>query len=139
LPPVTVEDPLEMQFIIPDDFARHKPISLELGLLVPSNGFSNGYANFQVQAKYLHPKHSFNAEDVNWTHTNTSGNVKITEASTDGNVKYMLVRIPLKRSHIRGGYFALLSISRIAPTDSKSEYVGDIDVVSAVFKYVSSD
>ena len=136
LPPAS-GDPINLQFVIPDDFAKHKKVSLELAVLIPSNGLPNGYANFQVQAKYLKSSHSYNPDDINWTHTNTSGNVKITEASTSGNAKYMLIRIPLKRSHIKRGYFALLSISRIAPTGSKTEYAGDIDLVTAVFNYTS--
>jgi hypothetical protein len=136
LPPAS-GDPINLQFIIPDDFAKHKKVSLELAVLVPSNGLPNGYANFQVQAKYLKSSHSYNPEDINWTHTSTSGNVKITEASTSGNAKYMLIKIPLKRSHIKRGYFALLSISRILPTGSKTEYAGDIDLVTAVFNYTS--
>ncbi len=137
LTPNDLQFPVNVQFVIPDDFASHQPVSLELGFLIPNNGLVNGYANFLVQAKYLDSKHSFNPNDVSWTHANTSGNIKITEASNSDNVKYMLINIPLSKSHIKPGYFAMLSVSRTSPTGGKSEYAGDLSLVSAVFKYTS--
>jgi hypothetical protein len=131
--------PVSMQFIIPDDFEKHKPVSLELGFIIPNNGLPNAYANFLVQAKYAHPKHSFNINDVHWTHTNSSGNVKIIEASNPDNVKYMFINIPLTRNHIKREYFALISVSRTMPTDGKTDYAGDLALVSAVFKYTSNE
>jgi hypothetical protein len=130
--------PVTMQFVIPDDFARHEPISLELGFFVPHNGFDDGYIKFIVQSKYVEPGHSFSPDIVNWTHTNTSGNLKIEEPYHTDSVRYMYVNIPLTRSHIKPEYFAMISVSRTSPTDGKSEYAGDVALVSAVFKYTPS-
>lgn len=131
--------PINMQFIVPKDFKRHEPVSLELGILVPNNDLPNGYVNIQVQSKYLESSHSFNADAINWTHTNSSGNIKVDEASNPDNVKYMYIKIPLTKTYIKKHYFALLSVSRILPTDGKTEYAGDLTVVSAIFKYRSTN
>jgi hypothetical protein len=134
LTPGSPQSPVDIEFVIPDDFDNNKPVSLELGFLVPNNGLNNGYVNFLVQEKYVIPGHSFNIDNINWTHTNTSGNVKINEPVNPHNVRYMFINIPLSKSYIKPGYFALLSISRTSPTH-ECEYAGDLSLVSAAFKY----
>lgn len=129
--------PVNMQFVVPSDLEKNKSMTLEVGLLIPNNGFDEGYVNFQVQTKSVEADHSFNASKIAWTHTNTSGNIKVKESLTEGNVKYILVKIPLKSSDMKPGYFTLLNISRISPTKSKTEYAGDVNIVAAVFKYTT--
>jgi hypothetical protein len=126
---------ISMQVEIPNEIVKNKKAVLEVGMVVPSNGLSNEYANFELKSKYLVSRHNFDPTDMSCSHISSSGNFKIDEASVAGNLKYMTVRIPLASSHIKSGCLALLNISRTLPTDLKSEYTSDLYVVSATLRY----
>jgi hypothetical protein len=134
-PSINPQSLVNMQFTLPGNLAKHKDVTLELALLVPSNLLPEGYAKFKVCSRYV--RDNFDLNNIDWTSTNTSGNIKIEEASTPGNLKYITVQIPLSSHHLKANYFALLSVSRIAPTGSKPEYNGDVVLVSAVYRYTA--
>lgn len=135
MPSNDVQSPVNMQFYLPGNLAKDKPVTLELVILVPCNASPDGYANIQVLSRYV--RSTFDINNVDWTATNTSGNVQITASSVPGNLQYITVEIPLTSQHLKAGYFALLSVSRVAPTDSQSEFVGELCLVSAVYRYTA--
>jgi hypothetical protein len=128
--------PINMQFSIPGDLKTQKAMSLELHFLVKKQAGSNGNARIQVNAEYMPQNGEFDIFNgaPTFTYTTDSGNFLITEPSSTSNVEHVYVIIPIEKQNIYNYNFALLSVSRIAPT-SGTEYNQDIYLAAAAFIY----
>lgn len=126
--------PVNMQFSIPSDLKTEKPISVELHFLIRRQSMANGNARIQVNSLYVHNIATFPApSSLNYTHTNNSDDFAIIEPSQSDEFTHIFIDVPLDKSEIDRSDFALISFTRIAPEDE--EYMGDIYLVAAVFRY----
>jgi hypothetical protein len=134
-----VQSPINMQFAVPGNFAHKKPVSLELHFLVTQQS-GNGNAAIKVNAKYMKNHSEFDIFDAApvFTSTNVSNDFAVTEPSSSHNVEHIVVTVPLDSSGIFAHNFALLSLTRVAPT-SGVEYPADIYLAAASFIYTSTD
>jgi hypothetical protein len=130
--------PVTLQFEVPADIHVKHKAALEIGILVPKNGFAPGRARFQVKSKYISSDNSFDVNNIAWSHTNFSADEKIHEPAAEGSVRYLNVKIPLSTAHVKSGQLALLNISRVLGECACEDYAGDVYVVSAAFKYTSN-
>ena len=130
--------PITIQFEVPADIQAQNKAALEIGILVPKNGFAPGGARFQVKSKYISSHNSFDVNNIAWSHTNFSADEKIHEPAAEGSVRYLHVKIPLSIAHVKPGQLALLNISRVLGECACEDYAGDLYVVSAAFKYTSN-
>ncbi|HLC07502.1 MAG TPA: hypothetical protein VJJ26_04950 [Candidatus Babeliales bacterium] len=133
-----VQSPINVQFAVPTNYKRNKPVSLELHFLVKQQSVPNGNARIRVNAEYIKAGDDFNISDPVPTFTQTidSDNFTVTQPSGLNDVRYLMVKIPLDKSVIAKHKFALYSLTRIAPTVGL-EYTGDIYLAAATFRYYS--
>ena len=134
----SVQSPINIQFSIPGNFKKHHAVSLELHFLVKQDPGFNGNARIQIDAKYMGNDKDFNimSSVPTFTSTTISDDFLIVEPTSSTSLKHISVIIPLENSGIRKSDFALLSLTRIQPTDWV-EYGHDIYLASAVFTYKS--
>jgi hypothetical protein len=137
----SAQSPINIQFTIPADYKRDKPVSLELHFLISNQGEATADARIQVKAEYLKEGDSFNinASNPSFDQTIKSDNFRINEPNSVNSVKYVMVTIPLDKDVIAKHKFALYSLSRIAPNHGRDEYMGDIFLAAATFKYVAKN
>lgn len=135
-PSAVTQFPVNMQFLIPGDLKTQKAMSLELHFLVKKQAGANGNARIQVNAEYMRQHGEFDIfnESPSFTYTTASNNFLITEPSSTNNVEHVYVIVPIEKQNICNHNFALLSVSRIAPT-SGVEYSQDIYLAAAAFIY----
>lgn len=127
--------PVTLQFSIPTDFKKDKPVSLKLHFLVDQQGFATGKARIQVDALYTGENDQFSLSDT--THTNHSKDFTVKEPTGSNEFRHIYVSIPLDKSHIKKNKFAVLTIGRIQPIGT--EYAGDIYLAAAEFKYTEKE
>lgn len=132
------QEPINMQFAIPS-ISKSKPVSLELHFLVSNQGEAAGDVRIQVEERYLDSGDIFNINAANpsFNQIINSNPFRITEPASADSVKYIMVTIPLSKE-ISKHDFALFSLSRIAPNGSRPEYMGDIFLAAAAFRYVAN-
>lgn len=134
VPSGEAQRPINMQFSIPSDVKKDKPISIELHFLLRKQSMVQGKARIKVNALYVHDEKVFPAPNSrNYTNTNLSDDFAIVEPSAAGNFKHVFIDIPLEKSELDGSDFAIISLSRVAPANM--EYMGDIYLVAVAFRY----
>lgn len=135
-PSSSVQSPINMQFAIPGNLRTEKAMSVELHFLIKNQPALDGNARIRVNAKYMQQDGEFNIFDSSptFTHTTDSDDFLITEPSSTSSVEHVYVIIPIEKSDIENYDFALLSVSRIAPTEGV-EYSQDIYLAAAAFRY----
>ena len=138
-PSTITQYPVNIEFGIPSDLQKKKPISLELHFLVKQQPSPTGKARIQVNAKYMHQSSTFDilSATPSFTHTDFSDDFTVSEPSSTDTVKHISVKIPLKNSSIKHGDLAFLSLTRVAP-ESGTEYNNDIYLAAATFHYTSN-
>ncbi len=135
------QSPINIQFMIPADYQKKKPVSLELAFLVSQQGMASGDARIQINAEYMKDGDTFNISAVNpsFTQTITSDDFRITEPGSANSVRYVYVSIPLDKDVIAKHKLALYSLTRIAPHHGHAEYMGNIFLAAATFKYTAKE
>lgn len=131
---IVLQLPINMQFSIPSDFKTEKPVSVELHFLVRKQSLENGNARIRINALYAHNESEFFvSNEMTFTHTNDSDDFEIVEPTESNELRHIFIDVPLEKSEIDRSDLALISFTRIEPEDT--EYMGDIYLVAAVFRY----
>lgn len=134
-PSSSVQSPINMQFSIPGSAKVEKGISLEMHLLMKKQDFVSGNVKIRINALYAQNSAEIAIDPMNFTYTNESPSFLVYESTDANSLVHMAIDIPIEKSGIDKMDFALISLTRVAPTGD--EYQGDIYLASASFRYRS--
>lgn len=136
LPSTMTQSPINMQFPIPRKLNKNKPLSLDLYFLVSNHAAAAGKARIMVNVEYLDQNASFDvSNNATFSYSAQSKNFTVAEPVA-GNLTMICINVPLETTGLRKSMFALLSVTRMAPT-SGTEYAEDIYLSAANFRYVT--